>query len=337
MSGTQAAEIRARRPPKLAFDPRRPLGTVIEDERVPGGGRAPALTVFLAGAECPFACVFCDLWRQTLDHQTAPGDLPAQVKAALAELAPEERARLLRLKLYNASNFFDPRAVPTADLPVLAELAAPFSRTVVECHPRLIGDACFAWAGGLSGELEVAMGLETVHPQALPRLGKRLSLADFDRAAEALTARDVALRAFVLVGAPYVPPAESVEWAVRSARHAFDQGAESVALIPVRGGNGELERLAAAGDFHPPRLADLEAALDGALDLGAVHAGRAVVSADLWDLDRFADCPACFPGRRARLERLNAGGRVEPRIECEACAGTLTPGPLPEGEGAVAP
>ncbi len=320
MSGpSRARAIRALRPPKRVFDPRRPIGTLVEDERTPGGGRLAALTVFLAGAECPFTCVFCDLWRHTLDRPTAPGDLPAQVEIALAELSPAERARIARLKLYNASNFFDPRAVPAADLPGLAELAAPFERVVVECHPRLIGDACFAWADALAGELEVAMGLETVHPRALPRLGKRLSLADFDRAAELLAARGIALRAFVLVGAPFVPVDESVEWAVRSAQYAFDRGAESVALIPVRGGNGELERLAAAGEFSPPRLADLEAALDAALELDAVRTGRAVVTADLWDLDRFADCPQCFPARRSRLERLGAGGPAEPRVACDAC------------------
>ncbi len=59
----------------------------------------------------------------------------------------------------------------------------------------------------LAGELEVALGLETVHPRALPRLGKRMSLADFDRASGA---RGIAVRAFVLVGAPFVPPAKTL-------------------------------------------------------------------------------------------------------------------------------
>lgn len=324
MTAAGPRAIRARRPPKPAVDPRRPLGTVVEEERTPDGRLASALTVFLAGAECPFTCVFCDLWRHTLDRPTAAGDLPAQLEAALAELSESGRGRIERLKLYNASNFFDSRSVPAADLPALAALAAPFSRVVVECHPRLVGDACFAWAEDLTGDLEVAMGLETVHPEALPRLGKSMTLADFDRAAAALAARGIAVRAFVLVGAPFVPPSESVEWAVRSAQHAFDQGAESVALIPVRGGNGELERLASAGEFRPPRLADLEAALDGALGLDAVRSGRGVVSADLWDLDRLADCAECFAERRARLERLNLEGGTEPVIKCGGCGVTPT-------------
>lgn len=319
VADTGPLAIRARRPPKPPVDPRRPIDTLIEEERALDGRMVPALTVFLAGAECPFTCVFCDLWRHTLDRPTAAGDLPAQVGTALEALPRAERARLIRLKLYNASNFFEPRAVPAADLPALAALAAPFARVVVECHPRLVGEACFAWADALAGELEVAMGLETVHPLALPRLGKRMSLADYDRAAEALAARRIALRSFVLVGAPFVPPAEAARWAVRSARHAFDRGAERVTLIPVRGGNGELERLAAAGGFHPPRLRALEDALDGALELEAVRSGRGVASADLWDVDRFADCAVCFEARRARLERLNRTCRAEPRIGCGAC------------------
>ncbi len=339
-AGSRAARVRSRRPARPAVDPRRPLGTLIEEERTPDGPLAPALTIFLAGAECPFTCVFCDLWRHTLERPTAAGDLPAQVELALEALPPGELALLKRLKLYNASNFFEPRAVPPADLPALAELAAPFSRVVVECHTRLIGYACYDLADSLAGVLEVAMGLETIHPRALPRLGKQMSLADFDRAAGALEKRGIALRVFVLVGAPFVPAAEAAEWAVRSADHAFERGAETVALIPVRGGNGELERLAAAGEFQPPTLDVLEAALDGALELEAVRGGRAVVSADLWDLDRFADCPACFAARKARLERMNRSGRAEPRIECGACAtaraGSTLGSPLPPSAGGEA-
>ena len=79
------------------------------------------------------------------------------------------------------------------------------------------------------------------------------------------------MRAFVLVGAPFVPPEEAVEWAVRSAVHAFEQGAERVSLIPVRGGNGAMEALREAGDFTPPRLDQLEEALERCLDLRDRH------------------------------------------------------------------
>ncbi len=337
-----ARRIRALRGAKQPPDPWRPVGVLTEDERLPGARPprvAPALTLLLAGAECPFTCVFCDLWRHTLDGPTPEGALAAQVRRALAGLAGSEREALAGgvLKLYNASNFFDPRAVPAADLPEIAVLARAFSRVVVECHPRLVlGPGAELWrrfSGLLDGRLEVAMGLETVHPEAFESLGKGMELGDFARAAAALRAEGVDVRAFVLVGVPRVPAEEAVEWAVRSAVHALGAGACHVALIPLRPGNGALEELSRRGEVSYPVLDDLEQALERALDLPAARAG-AVVTADLWDLERLAACMACLPARRDRLRRANLTGcldRVDRAQPCAACgvvpAVGLTGGP----------
>jgi hypothetical protein len=322
VSSAADRRIRQARPPKHPVDPSRVLRTHWEEERTADGRIVPALTLFLAGAECPFTCVFCDLWRSTLDGPTPPGALTAQVERALAAEDPDRLAGA-RVKLYNASNFFDPRAVPPGDVEAILPLLAPFARVVVESHPRLVDERCRDLAAALGpGRLEVAMGLETIHPEALPRLGKRMTLADFDRAVERLAAWGVAARAFVLLGAPFVPPAETVEWAVRSAAHAFARGVETVAPIPVRGGRsegGELERLAARGEFTPPTLAQLEAALDGALELAGP--GR-VAAADLWDAGRLVRCPVCGPARLARLRRINLGGRSEAPVACADCGGS---------------
>lgn len=319
--GPTAREVRALRPPKPAVDPWRPLGVVVEEEPEPpaeAGGEPAAVraaTVFLAGAECPFTCVFCDLWRHTLDGPTPPGAIPAQLDVASAEIARHgDPAGVRAIKLYNASNFFDDRAVPPEDDPAITERAAAFPRVVVECHPRRIasprGERRWrAFADSLAGRgsrLEVAMGLETIHPEALPRLGKGMDLGDFERAAERLLAAGVPVRAFVLVGAPFVPAAEAAAWAAASARWAFERGVSFVALIPVRGGNGALERLAAAGDFQPPAAADLETALAGALDeagrIAAAGRPRPVAIADPWDLDRLAGADDAL---RARLLAMN--------------------------------
>jgi radical SAM enzyme (TIGR01210 family) len=226
------------------------------------------------------------------------------------------RARPRRIKLYNASNFFDARAVPPSDLPVLAELLRPFDGVTVECHPGLVGDVCLDFADRLRGRLEVAMGLETIHPQALARLNKRVSVDDFAGASARLRGAGIDVRAFVLVGAPFVPAAEGVAWSVQSAACALEQGAGVVALVPVRGGNGELERLAAAGGFRPPTLMDLEAALEGAF-----RPAPSVVIADLWDAARLPACSACGAARIERLARINRTGRLEPEVGCVACRG----------------
>ena len=96
---------------KPPVDPFVAHGAVVDRERRPDGTVERALTLFLAGAECPFTCSFCDLWRYTIDGPTPPGALPRQVAAALDALDARE-PRPDRIKLYNASNFFDRRAVP---------------------------------------------------------------------------------------------------------------------------------------------------------------------------------------------------------------------------------
>lgn len=283
---------------------------MLEEERT-AAGVEHAFTVFLAGAECPFTCSFCDLWRYTLEGPTPPGALPLQLERALERLSPPFPERL---KLYNASNFFDRRAVPREDLPRLAELAAPFRGVTVESHASMIGPLTLEFAALLAGRLEVAVGLETIHPVAAAHLNKRLELAQFDRAAAFLARHRMDLRVFVLLGLPHIPPAESVEWTVRSVEYAVTRGARRVAIIPVRGGNGELERLQALGDFMPPTLTQLEAALDAGLALGP-----AIVTADLWDVDRLPGCDACRASRVARLARMNLTGTSEPRVPCSVC------------------
>ena len=43
-----------------------------------------ATTIFLAGRECPWRCVMCDLWRETTEADTPPGAIPHQIEAAPA-------------------------------------------------------------------------------------------------------------------------------------------------------------------------------------------------------------------------------------------------------------
>lgn len=286
---------------------------VVEDERTLAGLER-ALTVFLAGAECPYTCSFCDLWRYTLDGPTPQGALPVQLAQVLESLDPPFPERL---KLYNASNFFDRRAVPREDLPRLAELAAPFQSVTVESHANTIGPLTLEFAALLAGRLEVAIGLETIHPIAATALNKKLELAQFDRAAAFLRSHDIDLRVFVLLGVPHIAPAESIEWAVRSVEYAATRGAQQVAIIPIRGGNGEMERLQALGEFVPPTLRQLESALEQCMAIKST-----VVTADVWDIERLPGCEQCRGQRVARIRAMNTCTTPEspPRVPCSVCA-----------------
>ncbi len=226
------------------------------------------------------------------------------------------------MKLYNASNFFDPLAVPDEDVDAIVEAVGGFEVVTVESHPTLVAERAVELARRLPGALEVAMGLETTNPEILPRLNKAMSVDDFAAATDRLLGAGAAVRAFVLVGVPFLAAAEQVDWAVRSARDALRLGARHVSLIPVRGGNGTMERLEAAGDWQAPTLESLERSFETLLaQSGAaddVETGG-VVSVDTWDLERFSSCPSCFADRRERLVTMNLTGRVIERRGCEEC------------------
>jgi radical SAM enzyme (TIGR01210 family) len=303
--------VRSLRRSKAPRSSDRPIGVSHEQERRPGGAVVDASTVFLAGAECPFSCVFCDLWAETLRGPTPPGSLPQQLTQALGEI--EQRALV---KLYNASNFFDPTAVPPSEDAVLLRLLEGFGQVTVECHPRFIGDRCYSFADRLHGALEVAIGLETVHPEALPRLNKQMTLADFDSAASSLGERGIGLRAFVLLGCPFVAEEEQLDWTLRSVEHAAGSGARTISIIPVRGGNGALESLAATGDWKAVTLGLVEETFDRALRL---NLDDTVVQVDLWDLERVSGCAHCLDARRSRLGAMNLSGRLEPHVTCAWC------------------
>jgi radical SAM enzyme (TIGR01210 family) len=282
----------------------------VEAERTETGEIAPVLTAFLVNRECPWRCLMCDLWVDTLGAPAPEGSVAGQVDRALTAHPSVRRA-----KLYNAGSFFDDGAVSRADRDRIAERVAGLERIVVESHPSLVGESCFRFARRLSPErLEVAMGLETAHPRVLAKLNKRMTVEDFASAARRLVERGIGLRTFVLVGLPFLSRAESLEWARRSVETAFDCGSGVVSLIPTRGGNGAMDALEGSGDFQPPTLAMLESAAEHAVRLAR---GRAF--ADVWDLERLRDCVSCFPARKARLERINLFQTVPPPIACDSC------------------
>lgn len=316
--GSDDDRILNARGPKNRVDPFVPYASLVEPEISAAGRVEDVATIFLTNRECPFRCLFCDLWKNTTDERVPVGAIPRQIDMALAQL-PAAR----HVKLYNSGNFFDRQAIPPEDYAPIAQRVAPFRTVIVENHPRLCGPACVEFRDLLAEsaarfsptpeppELEIALGLETVHPGVLPRLNKQMTVDDFRRACEFLAGSGIALRAFVLLKPPFVVEEECVDWAVRSMVLAFDCGVRVCSVIPTRGGNGIMERLEAEGDFAPPRLESLERALAEGL---AIARGRVFV--DLWDAERFCGCSRCGPARIERLRSMNLSQQILPAIEC---------------------
>ena len=311
-----------RRGPKTPLDPTRPYAAVFEEELDADGVLAPTAVVFITNRECPFRCVMCDLWRNTLDETVPPGAIAGQIRAALRELPP-----VRQIKLYNAGSFFDPAAIPPSDDDEIARLVSGFDRVIVEAHPGfLTGDyaeRCLRLRDRLrdrsrsfrlkaKATLEVAVGLETAHPETLARLNKRMTVASFRKAAAFLAGHEIDLRVFILLNPPFLSGGEAIAWAQRSIDLAADCGAVVCSVIPTRSGNGAMEAL--DGAVERPRLPALERVVEY-----GISTGRLRVFADLWDAGQFFDCE-CSPARRDRLQHINRTQTVPPPVSCGRCA-----------------
>jgi radical SAM enzyme (TIGR01210 family) len=295
------------------LDPSRPYGFFVEEERAASGELVSVATILLTNRECPWRCLMCDLWKNTLPETVPAGAIPAQIEFALKQLPPARQ-----IKLYNSGSFFDRRAIPAEDHPQIAQLVQNFDRVIVECHPALIGEDCFRFNDLIKGTLEVAMGLETAHPQILEKLNKRMTLEQFSAAAERLRSYEIPLRVFVLVKPPFMEEPEALEWAIKSVDFALNCGATAVSPIPTRSGNGAIDELAKIGSFSPPSIYTLESAVEYGLTRG-----RGRVFADLWDTSQLLGCTTCFQDRVERLRRMNLEQRILQPVSCEDCGGAL--------------
>jgi len=281
----------------------------LHEREIQKNGRLESVnTIFLTNKECPFTCLMCDLWKHTLNEPTPAGAIPAQIDYALGRLPKAEV-----VKLYNSGNFFDGKAIPESDYPSIAHLLADYKHIIVENHPKLIGSTVEKFQTLLNGTLEVAMGLETVHPEVLPALNKNFTIDDFIEATSFFREREVEMRVFLLLNPPFLTDEkENYQWCMKSVNFAFDQGVNACTIIPTRDGNGMMQKLAISGDYVPPTLSALENVFTDALSLN-----RGRVFCDTWDLSLFSECSNCFEERKKRIEKMNMTQTIQPEIICD--------------------
>lgn len=315
LSDISDREILDARPTRNSLSIDRPYEFLVEPERSADRLVEDVATIFLTNRECPFRCLMCDLWMNTTVESVPVGAIPQQIDYALQRLPDAQH-----VKLYNSGNFFDPKAIPKDDWLTIVERVRGFKSVIVENHPKLCGDGCFEFRDMLAErdvDLEIALGLETVHPEVLPRLNKQMTRDDFAQAAEQLVERGIRLRTFILLRPPFLSEEEGIEWAMKSIEFAFEAGVSCCSVVPTRAGNGIMEQLKADGLFASPQLSSMEIVQERGIQLGA---GR--VFMDTWDAQKFATCPQCADARIQRLAEVNLNQQVAPRITCEQCGAT---------------
>ena len=298
--------IVATRVKKNRVDPQKPYIWLVEKERTISGKIEDTAIIFLSNRECPFHCLMCDLWKNTTDKSVPVGAIPDQIEWALKQM-PEVK----HLKLYNSGSFFDKKAIPEEDYKRIASVIRGFETVIVESHPKFINERCLRFRDMIEPELQVAIGLETVHPEILLKLNKQMSLDDFDNSVNYLTQNGITSRAFILLRPPFMSESEGIYWAKKSIDFAFNAGVECCTVIPVRAGNGAMDLLMEKGDFSLPNIHSLETVLEYGISLDA---GR--VFADVWDLGLFSNCKKCIDQRTSRLVDVNLSQRIPGQVTC---------------------
>ena len=289
------------------MDPYIPNNFLHEKEVQSDGLVKSVNTIFLTNSECPFKCTMCDLWRHTLNETTPKGAIPEQIRYALNRL-PEAEV----IKLYNSGNFFDGKAIPKSDYEEIADLISFAEHVVVENHPALTGDSILEFKKMLKGNFEIAMGLETIHPLAMPKLNKQITKELFADSVDTLRKWEISSRAFILLNPPFIKGiSENRKWCLESIEFAFQTGVSACTIIPTRPGNGIMDDLQNSGQYVLPNLLELERVFDSALELGS---GR--VFCDTWDLQIFTECKECLDSRKARLTEMNLTQETVPPIRC---------------------
>ena len=98
---------------KKTVGPSRPYAWFLEKERDEDGSLVDWLTIFLTNKECPWHCLMCDLWQNTLDETVPDGAIVRQIDFALEQAEREcgGLSKLRNVKLYNAGSFFDVKAL----------------------------------------------------------------------------------------------------------------------------------------------------------------------------------------------------------------------------------
>lgn len=299
--------ILAQRGGKNRVDPKRPYAWFVEKEYTASGKVEDTGVIFLTNRECPFRCLMCDLWKNTTDEPVPPGSIPDQIEWALNKMP-----LVKHVKLYNSGSFFDPGAIPEKDYDRIAFLLNDYKTVIVESHPAFINDRCLTFRDLLKPDLQIAIGLETVHPEIVKKLNKKMTLDDFTHAVSFLKVNDILPRAFILLKPPFMSESEGIYWAKLSIDFAFVAGCECCIIIPVRAGNGAMDKLAKNSLFSPPEIQSLEKVLEYGIRL---NAGR--VFADTWDLELFPCCNKCLQQRKIRISDMNLKQRVIKKVRCE--------------------
>lgn len=310
MNPSVTHEVLKSRSDRNIVRPDQPYAQLNEEEWLAPDNKKSISTVFITNKECPWRCVMCDLWKNTLTYSNSSDQIIKQIQYALGNLQKSNW-----IKLYNSGSFFDQKAINKKAWPGIIPLISSFERVIVENHPKLTVPMISKFRSQIPGEFEIAMGLETANEEILGKLNKGFDLTDFRKACTKLKEWKVKIRAFVLIQPPFT---KSRADCLRDIEKACDLcnrcDVGTLSLIPTRGQTEYMKRLTEKDEFREPDLHLIDQAFQVGLNY---FSGRTIL--DLWDLSKFSICRECYPERFIRFKEMNRYQSMRKPVICSFC------------------
>ena len=258
MTGPSLARsvARDRRPDPAGPDAaRRYVNQWVEAEAI-GTERVPAFVLILKTRGCYWAdakgCSMCGYAKDTLGRSATPDELAEQTDRALARYRGEPY-----VKIYTSGSFLDDREVdPESRRRIVAGFSGSARRLLFETLPEFAtAESLEPLRGAFSGELEVALGLETTDPTVLARyVHKNAPPSEYLAAGDRVRALGLRAKAYLLLKPPYLTEEESIDDVVRSIAEAAPRF-DALSVNPVHIQNGTVvEWLYHRGRYRPPWL-----------------------------------------------------------------------------------
>lgn len=277
-----------------------------------GEERVRAFVLILRTRGCYWAdlkgCSMCGYAKDTLGRSATPEELGQQLDAALRVYRGEPY-----VKIYTSGSFLDDREVdPGSRQHILEGFAGRARRLLFETLPEFATpDSLNPLRKSFSGELEVALGLESTQPEVLLRYVNKNSPPDAYLAA-ADRVRELGLRAkgYLLLKPPYLTEREAIEDVVTSVRVAAPHF-DALSVNPVHIQNGTVvEWLYHRGRYRPPWLWSLSEVMHrSSTDRGA---SRLVTFPTAGGLARGPhNCGACDRQFLSALEEVSLSQQFE--------------------------
>lgn len=308
MSGRSVARAIAqdRRPPPAAGESARRYVNLWTEAEAIGPRRVRAFVVILRTRGCYWAdvkgCSMCGYSKDTLGRSATREELAEQLANALARYGGEPY-----VKFYTSGSFLDDREVDAESRrAIVSAFSGRAERLLFETLPEFVTPAAIdPLKAAFSGELEVALGLESTDPTVLGKyVHKGAAPEEYLAAGDRVRALGARAKAYLLLKPPYLTEGESIEDVVRSteiaARH-FD----ALSVNPVHIQNGTVvEWLFHRGRYRPPWLWSVVEALQrGAAVRGAA---RLVSFPTAGGLRRGPhNCGRCDPAVLAAIEEAS--------------------------------